>query len=172
MRVAWGRRAPGEARTAAYSLVYLTQELAILIGPLMLGLLVAVASASTAPLSVAAVAAAGTFVFAVSLHALPRQRSHQNGGGVLGSAPMRSVLAIALALGAPAASGILIAMLSLAGIVGAVVYGGSIGPPTRRLDWSSCLDCSRFHSCRCFRRARRRSSAHSCSWSALFSTPR
>jgi predicted MFS family arabinose efflux permease len=142
MRVAWGRRAPEEARTAAYSLVYLTQELAILIGPLMLGLLVAVASASTALLSVAAVAAAGTFVFAARLHALPRQRSRQNGGGVLGSAAMRIVLAIALALGgalgaievgvpafasahgAPAASGILIAMLSLGGIVGAVVYGG------------------------------------------------
>ncbi|HYT26888.1 MAG TPA: MFS transporter, partial [Actinomycetota bacterium] len=64
MRVAWGRRMPGEGRTAAFSLVYLTQTMAILVGPLLLGALVALASASLALAAVAGVAGGGTLVFA------------------------------------------------------------------------------------------------------------
>src|SRR5438477_7969161 len=46
MRVEWAKMVGEEDRTAAYSLVYLTQELAILTGPLILAGVVAAASAS------------------------------------------------------------------------------------------------------------------------------
>ncbi|MEV4090008.1 MFS transporter, partial [Nonomuraea fuscirosea] len=60
MRLEWGRRTPAEGRTAAYSLVFLVQELAMLAGPLLFGLLIAVASASLALGAVAAAAGEGT----------------------------------------------------------------------------------------------------------------
>src|SRR5215204_5083818 len=46
MRIAWGRMAGSEDRTAAYSVVTLTQEVAVLLGPLLLAAVVAVASAA------------------------------------------------------------------------------------------------------------------------------
>ena len=66
MRVAWAEIAePGE-RAAAYSLVYLVQEVAILAGPLILAGLIAAVSVSLALLVIAAVTAAGSLGFAAS----------------------------------------------------------------------------------------------------------
>jgi MFS family permease len=46
MRARWGEFADKQERTAAYSLVYLVQELSILAGPLILAVLIAVSSRS------------------------------------------------------------------------------------------------------------------------------
>ncbi|TMR10679.1 MFS transporter, partial [Nonomuraea turkmeniaca] len=61
MRFEWGRRVTDEGRTAAYSLVFLVQEMAMLVGPLLFGLMIAAESSSSLALGVVAVAAgAGT----------------------------------------------------------------------------------------------------------------
>jgi MFS family permease len=156
MRVDWGNEA-GEDRTAAYSLVYLTQELAILTGPILLAGLVAVASASVALATLAALAGAGSVGFALAttskvpgraLVALPRAVVFRSSG-------MRWLLAVALLVGAvlgglqvavptlatahraPAAAGVLIALLSVGGIVGATIYGNRRwrSRPAARLVW-------------------------------------
>ncbi|MGZ4175201.1 MAG: MFS transporter [Solirubrobacteraceae bacterium] len=145
MRVAWGATTSVGDRTSAYSLVYLTQELSILAGPLLLAALFSAASPSVALVAVAVVACAGTLGFAASLppgrargSAAPTER----GGAVLRGAGMRVLIGTAVLVGAvigaiqvgvptfatahhaPAASGLLIAALSIGGIAGAAVYGG------------------------------------------------
>jgi MFS family permease len=144
MRVAWGAASGDGDRTSAYSLVYLTQEVAILTGPLLLSAVIAASDASAALVTVACVTCVGTLGFAVSLApgldrgAPPRER----GGTVLRAAGMRALLPAAGLVGAvigavevgvptfaaehqaPAASGLLIAVLSIGGIVGAALYGG------------------------------------------------
>src|ERR1700744_2192468 len=69
MRVVWGAETASEDRTSAYSLVYLTQELAVLTGPLLLSAVVAASDASAALVTVAGVTCAGTVGFAASLPA-------------------------------------------------------------------------------------------------------
>src|SRR6201995_948685 len=66
-RVAWGAASGDEDRTSAYSLVYLTQELAVLTGPLLLSVVIAASDASAALVTVAAVTCVGTLGFAASL---------------------------------------------------------------------------------------------------------
>src|SRR5262249_44826777 len=70
MRLAWGRMAGRDQRTAAYSLVTLTQETAVLLGPLLLAAMVAVASAAAAVLVVGGLASAGTLLLAA---VMPRE---------------------------------------------------------------------------------------------------
>ncbi|MEV4802469.1 MFS transporter [Nonomuraea sp. NPDC049421] len=140
MRIAWGARMAAEGRTAAYSLVYLVQETAMMVGPLVFGLLIAVASSSLALGVVAGAAGAGTLSFARALRtghvAAVRQR-----GRVLADRRMLMLLAVTTLLGAvvgalqvgvpalaaardvPAATGLLVAALSLGGIAGAAAYG-------------------------------------------------
>jgi MFS family permease len=145
MRVTWGGATAGGDRTSAYSLVYLTQELAILTGPLLLSAVVAASNPSAALVTVAAVTGAGTLGFAASLPsrferstASPRQR----GGALLRAPGMRALIPTAALVGAvigaievgvptfatahhsPAASGLLVAILSIGGIAGAAIYGG------------------------------------------------
>ncbi|WP_155128950.1 MFS transporter [[Actinomadura] parvosata] len=140
MRIEWGRRVDGEGRTTAYSLVYLVQELAMLTGPLVFGLLIAVASASLALGLVAAAAGAGTLAFARALqvgpdaHATGRGRAFADRrmlvlmavvllhGGTFGALQV-GLPALAAARDLPAATGILVAALSLGGIAGAAAYG-------------------------------------------------
>jgi predicted MFS family arabinose efflux permease len=140
MRIAWGRMADPEDRTAAYSVVTLTQELAVLLGPLLLAAIVAIASAAAAVLVVGGLASTGTIVLAAvlprHLHTDgPERRPH-----ALGSAGVRLALAVnlifALALGCielgipalagergvPAVSGLLLGAMSVGGILGAAVY--------------------------------------------------
>lgn len=158
MRVAWGTAVANGDRTSAYSLVYLTQECSILAGPLLLAAVVSATSASTALVTVAAVACAGTLAFAASLPAeLPRgpatspsggSSANSRGsavliapgipaliatavlvGGVIGGLQV-GVPVFATAHGAPAASGLLIAALSVGGIAGAAIYGGRSWRPS------------------------------------------
>src|SRR5215216_3537827 len=67
MRIVWGRMTGFGDRTAAYSVVTMTQEAAILLGPLLLALMVAVASAAAGVVLVGCLAAIGTFVLATVL---------------------------------------------------------------------------------------------------------
>ena len=143
MRVEWRKLVAGDDHTAAYSLVYLTQELSLLAGPLILAAMIAAASASLALITVAAVAAAGTLGFAVSIGS-PRESGSAHAaaiGLVLQIRALRLVLAVAAlvgavigalevaaptlatAHGAPAAAGLLIASVSVGGILGAAIYG-------------------------------------------------
>jgi MFS family permease len=143
MRVAWGEAAGDDDRTAAYSTVYLIQELSLLTAPLIFAVLTATSSAAVGLVVVAALSGAGTLAFAASA------RSVHTGHGpplhdrvsLLRIGRMRLLLASAAAVGAviggiqvgvptlatahhkPAAAGVLIAMLSIGGIVGATAYG-------------------------------------------------
>ena len=156
MRVEWGKLVVGGDHTAAYSLVYLTQELSILAGPLILAAVIAAASASLALVTVAAFAGAGTVAFAVSIGS-PRDQgsAHAKPSGlVLRIRGLQLVLAVAVLVGAvigalevavptlatahraPAAAGLLIASLSVGGILGAGIYGSRVWkarPPARLL---------------------------------------
>ncbi|MFI7109820.1 MFS transporter [Nonomuraea sp. NPDC050227] len=98
MRVEWGRRVSDGARTAVYSLVYLVQELAMLAGPLLFGLVIAVASASLALGAVVAAAGAGTLAFSRALRA-GRAASVREGGRVFADRRMPVLLAVVLLLG-------------------------------------------------------------------------
>lgn len=140
MRLAWGRMAGAENRTAAYSAVTLTQEIAVLLGPLLLALIVAVGSAAAALVAVGGAASIGTVVLAglmpPRLHAEPPRTR----GSALRSSGVRLALTInlsfAIALGcielgipalagergAPAVSGLLLGVMSVGGILGAVAY--------------------------------------------------
>jgi predicted MFS family arabinose efflux permease len=159
MRARWGELVADGERTAAYSLVYLVQELAILTGPLVLSAVTAASTSSVALVVVAALAGAGTLGFAASIgrHHItgpstasgPTRRS----GHPLRAAGVRAILLAALLLGAvigalevavpifatahgsPAAAGLLIAALSVGGIVGAAIYGSVRwrAAPARRL---------------------------------------
>ncbi|MFZ1993718.1 MAG: MFS transporter, partial [Solirubrobacteraceae bacterium] len=161
MRVAWGATASGD-RTSAYSLVYLTQELSILTGPLLLAALVATTNASAALIAVAAVACAGSLGFAASLDDVerPPPSSPQRGGAVLRAPGMRALIGAAALVGAviggvqvgvptfatahhaPAATGLLVAILSIGGIAGAAIYGGRrwhLSPTSRLLNLLGAL---------------------------------
>jgi predicted MFS family arabinose efflux permease len=156
MRVVWGTAVGGADRTSAYSLVYLTQELSILAGPLLLAAIMSATEASAALVTVAAVACAGTLGFALWIPAglahggvAPRGR----GGAVLRAPGVPLLIATAVLVGgviggvqvavptfasahhAPAASGVLIAVLSIGGIAGAAIYGSRQWqwPPSARL---------------------------------------
>lgn len=154
MRVIWGAHVAADERTAAYSLVYLVQELAIFTGPLILAGLIALASAGLALVTLAVVSGAGTLAFAAFVRVL-------SGGKMSGQTARESVLrqagmgilvsiavlvgavvggldvaapTLAAARGAPAASGLLIAALAVGGIIGAAAYGGrrwDVSPPRR-----------------------------------------
>jgi hypothetical protein len=143
MRVAWGEAAGDGDRTAAYSMVYLIQELSLLVAPLIFAALTAASSAAAGLVAVAALSAAGTIAFAVSVRSLrivhgPPRQGHRS---LLRIGRMRLLLGVAASVGAmiggiqvgvptlasahhkPAAAGVLIAMLSLGGIAGAAAYG-------------------------------------------------
>ena len=146
MRVAWGQAAGEDDRTAAYSMVYLIQELSLLTAPLIFAALTAATSAGVGLVVVAALSGAGTVAFAASVSSVRVARdTHvarpQGRGSLLRAGRMRLLLAAAGAVGAviggievgvptlanahhkPAAAGLLIAMLSIGGIAGAAVYG-------------------------------------------------
>jgi predicted MFS family arabinose efflux permease len=144
MRVGWGGRLGADDRTAAYSLVYLVQELAILAGPLILAAVVVAADSSAAVLVVAGITVVGGLWFA-SYASSPGPGGPGGTGpavSVLRSRGVRVLVLLAVLLGGvigglevaaptlaiahrhPAASGLLIAALSVGGIVGAAVYAG------------------------------------------------
>jgi hypothetical protein len=142
MRIAWGDLVTPDEQTAAYSLVYLIQELAILIGPLILAVLIGAFSASAALITVAAIAVAGSLAFAASVQ-IPGDlgsRAPGSGQAVLRVPNMQVLVVVAVLIGgaicaiqvaatafatahrAPAAAGVLIAAVSVGGIIGAAIY--------------------------------------------------
>ncbi len=157
MRIAWAGAAGEGERTVAYSLVYMIQELAILTGPLIFAGLVAVSSAAIALLAVIVVGSAGTLAFAASVRRLPGRRSgatERARTAVLGLRKMQLLILVAMLVGlvagaiqvaaptfatarhAPAAAGLLIAAVSLGGILGAAVYAAGrwrLSPSARLL---------------------------------------
>ena len=144
MRVAWGEAVGEGDRTAAYSMVYLTQELSLLIAPLIFATLTAATSAAAGLVVIAALSGVGTLAFAASARSLRMAHGQrgQHRGSLLRIGRMRLLLASAAAIGGviggiqvgvptlatahhkPAAAGVLVAMLSIGGIIGAAVYGG------------------------------------------------
>ena len=142
MRVEWGKRLPPSERTAAYSLVYLTQEIALLTGPLLVAVLIAIDSAGLALSVAAGISGAGSIGFGALSRAggrseeprVPAPRAASAAmpallgatflvGGVLGALQVATP-ALALSRGAPALGGVLIAAMSVGGITGALIYGG------------------------------------------------
>lgn len=151
-----GEVASEREHTAAYSLVYLVQELAVLTGPLILAGLIGAFSASVALITVATLAAAGSVGFAASLHGHldHLRRAAGTSEPALRLGIMKLLVAVAILTGAvvggiqvaaptfatqhhaPAAAGLLIAALSVGGIIGAVVYAGGrwrVAPAVRLL---------------------------------------
>ena len=156
MRVAWGEMVPAEDRTAAYSMVYLTQELSLLSGPLLFSALTAAASAAVGLAAVAVLSGVGALAFALSVrsaHWHAASPPHERAGSVLRSGGIRWLLAaaillggvigalqvgvpaLAIAHGVPAAAGLLIALLSVGGVIGALSYGARrwVSDPAARL---------------------------------------
>lgn len=154
MRVEWGRLLPADERTAAYSVVFLTQELAILTGPLLVAAIVAIWSAKSALVAAAVIAGSATFAFGLFSGTGGRGRSSVVAARSPRSAAIPAVLsttflvgmtlgalqvatpALAIARGAPALGGVLIAALSVGGIIGALLYAGrrwSLDPSSRLL---------------------------------------
>jgi predicted MFS family arabinose efflux permease len=152
MRLAWGRMAGAEDRTVAYSVVTLTQEVAVLLGPLLLAAVVAVASAAAAVLVVGGLASAGTLALAAvmprQLHVDPteRRRSALSSPGVRLALSVNLLFALALGCielaipaltgerGVPAVSGLLLGVMSVGGILGALAYASrrwSLEAPAR-----------------------------------------
>jgi len=162
MRVAWGEAAGDDDRTAAYSMVYLIQELSLLTAPLIFAALTATTSAAAGLAVVAVLSGIGTIAFAVSVRSLRTMQTHhqRRRGSLLRIGRMRMLLAIACAVGSviggievgvptlatahhePAAAGVLIAMLSIGGIIGAAAYGSrqwAANPVARLVSLTSAL---------------------------------
>ncbi len=154
MRVEWGRRLPVQERTASYSVVFLTQEVAILIGPLLVAAVVAIGSARLALVIAAGISGAASVAFAARSESAISGSAERMPGRDRRSAAMPALLGatfllgmtigtlqvaapiLALARGAPALGGVLIAALSIGGITGALLYTSwrwSIDPSTRLL---------------------------------------
>jgi MFS family permease len=140
MRIAWGGMTRPEDRTAAYSVVTLTQELAVLLGPLLLAAIVAIASAAAAVLAVGGLASIGTLLLAAVMPRGTAAADTVSRGTALRSSGVRLALLVnlcfALALGcvelgipalagergAPAVSGLLLGVMSVGGVLGAIAY--------------------------------------------------
>src|SRR6266545_5501295 len=142
----WARLLPeGEARQAAYSTESVVTEVAFILGPLLVSLFVLLGDPAYALLAAAAFSAAGAFGVASSalLRHPARERSETAGWtGPLRAAGVRVMLVtlavVAVIYGAvplvvtafaqeraePAAVGVLMALWSVGGILGALWYGG------------------------------------------------
>ena len=154
----WARLLPEEARQAAYSTESVVTELVFILGPLLVSLFVLLGDAAYALLAAAGCAAVGAFGVASSpLLRRPPERSAVAGwSGPLRAAGMR-VLLVTLAVVAmiygivplvliafaqerarPAAAGVLMALWSAGGIIGALWYGGRRWdvPARRQFPWA------------------------------------
>jgi predicted MFS family arabinose efflux permease len=152
-RALWSQIAPDAAtRDAAYALDAITIEAAWILGPLLVVAVIALASPAAAVLLCAAITVGGTAVFATS----PISRRWRSSGqrrsraGAIASPQLRRLLAsialvgfwwgalqvglpaLALHVGSREASGALLALVSLGGVVGGVFYGAR--------SWSVSID--------------------------------
>jgi predicted MFS family arabinose efflux permease len=150
MRILFSRLVPAQ-RDAAFAVITITQELGILLGPVIVGAALAAWSAPAALVVIAAVTTGGTLWFALAPHArevdsAARVRPAGSRGRLL-TAGLAAVLAVASLFGAalgagevaiPAfaiehgdrtASGLLVAAMSVGGVAGGLWLGA--------LDWSA-----------------------------------
>jgi hypothetical protein len=141
MRAEWGRSVEATARSAAFSLATIAQELAVFGGPLLLAVVIAVSSPRAALAVLGLVACVGTVAFALSLpvaaaggDGAERQGRRDAGallvlvaisfllGSALGAVQV-AVAAVATAHSQPALAGVLIAVMSVGGLAGGLTYG-------------------------------------------------
>jgi predicted MFS family arabinose efflux permease len=143
----------GEDRTTVYSVIGLIQEGSILAGPLLVGVVAGVASPSAALIVVAAISGAGLVWLGLSVtHARGRSLGDR-GGSPLRERGVRLVLvlellfgialggieigvpALASSRGHPTVAGFLLALTSVGGVAGALVYGARhwLSSPRARL---------------------------------------
>jgi predicted MFS family arabinose efflux permease len=165
LRSLW-RRVVGEetARDVAYTIDATSQEVIWVLGPLLVGLLVGIASPSAAVLSSAAVGLLGTGYFAASPN-VRRWHAHDHGPqgltGALRSPGLRVLLvcaaltgvswgalqvslpALAVHSGSPQAAGVLLGMWGLGSVIGGFLSGARVwrSPASRYvvLLWLSAL---------------------------------
>jgi predicted MFS family arabinose efflux permease len=151
-RLIWADLA-GDDRTTVYSVIGMVQEGSILAGPLLVGVLAGVASPSAALLSVAVISGFGLAWLGLSVP-LGRGRSPQvRGGSPLRERGVRLVMllellfgvalggieigvpALATSQGHPTVAGFLLALTSVGGIAGGLVYGSRhwLSSPRARL---------------------------------------
>jgi predicted MFS family arabinose efflux permease len=139
-RMVWADLA-GEDRTTVYSVIGMIQEGSILTGPLLVGVLAGSASPSAALIAVALASCAGLLWLGASVPAVPRDSVDGPGGRPLLERGVRLVLALeflfgvalggveigvpalATSRGHPSVAGFLLALTSVGGIAGGLVYG-------------------------------------------------
>ena len=140
-RLVWADLA-GEDRTTIYSVIGMIQEGSILAGPLVVGVVAGAVSPSAALIAVAVVSGAGLFWLGLSVPDIRARPSEDPRTGLLREPAIRLVLSleflfgIALGgfeIGVPAlassaghapVAGFLLALASVGGIAGGIVYGG------------------------------------------------
>jgi predicted MFS family arabinose efflux permease len=151
-RLVWADLA-GEDRTTVYSVIGMIQEGSILIGPLLVGVMAAVASPTAAMIAVALLSGTGLVWLGLSVSGHSGLLPEERGVSPLRAGGVRLVLlleflfgislagielgvpALATARGHPSAAGFLIALTSVGGIAGGLTYGARVwsSPPRTRL---------------------------------------
>src|SRR5215210_1073075 len=151
-RLVWANLA-GEDRTTVYSVIGMLQEGSILAGPLLVGVVAGAASPTAALITVALVSGAGLLWLGFSVPDLRARSGGDQRGGPLRERAVRFVLlleflfgialggieigvpALATSRGHPSVAGFLLALTSVGGIAGALVYGARewLSAPRSRL---------------------------------------
>lgn len=141
MRAEWGRSIEPAARSAAFSLATIAQELAVFGGPLLLAVVIAANSPRAAVAVLGLVACVGTIGFALSLPAAASDAEAADRPGRRVAGPLLALVAVSFLLGSalgavqvsvaavatehtqPALAGLLIAVMSIGGLAGGLTYG-------------------------------------------------
>ncbi len=151
-RLVWSDLA-GEDRTTVYSVIGMVQEGSLLAGPLVVGVLVGAVSPSAALITVAVVSGVGLLWLGLSVPNLRARSPEDRERGLLREQAVRLVLtlefffgialggieigvpALATAEGHPSAAGFLLALTSVGGIAGGLVYGARhwLSSPRKRI---------------------------------------
>jgi predicted MFS family arabinose efflux permease len=151
-RLVWADLA-GEDRTTVYSVIGMIQEGSLLTGPLLVGVVAGLASPSAALIAVGLISGTGLLWLGLSVSAMQRSPDAGAPGGALREPAVRLVLllellfgialggieigvpALATSEGHPSVAGFLLALVSIGGIAGALVYGARRwrSPPRGRL---------------------------------------
>ena len=140
-RLVWAELA-GEDRTTVYSVIGMIQEGSILAGPLLVGVVAGAASPSAALIAVALVTGAGLLWLGLSVPDVRARSDEDRYGSPLREHGVRLVLllellfgialggieigipALATSEGHPSTAGFLLALTSVGGITGGLIYGG------------------------------------------------
>lgn len=144
VRVLWARIIPTrKAVETAYALDATTQEMVFTVGPLLVALIISLASPAAALMTVVVMMLAGTAVFVTTpaMRSWPTDGPPRAPGGALASRPLRLLLvtaalfgiglgalevglpALAVANHSPALAGVLLAVWSVGSMIGGLLYG-------------------------------------------------